>query len=178
MQRSSSEPAPSGGVFPAVPEIIFSNWREELHRAGLSSGVKSAYALAVSGYLDYCSLNAISVTTASARAYMEDVIRRGLAKHPALWKEGLNWFFRTGRGHCAVQPLSGVPSLGQADTGAEHSAPPGFGIKAKAPGQSGFKHCGLAFDEERRNLGPLASGNRRTGPQAAWLWRGASCGRA
>ncbi len=53
--------------------------------------------MAISGYLEYCSYNALSVTTASARAYMDDVLRRGLAKHPEAWKEGLNWFFRTGR---------------------------------------------------------------------------------
>jgi hypothetical protein len=83
--------------------------------------MKSVYALALSGYLDYCSHNRVSVTTGSARAYMEDVIRRGLAKQPLLWKEGVNWFFRMGRGHCTAEPLSGVPSLGQADTGAPGS---------------------------------------------------------
>jgi hypothetical protein len=69
-----------------VPEVIFANWAEALHRSGLSSGIQSVYALALSGYLDYCNRNGISVTTASARAYMEDVVRRGLAKHPGLWK--------------------------------------------------------------------------------------------
>ena len=79
--------APDSSVpFPKVPDLIFANWREALHQCGLSPAVQSVYALAVSGYLDYCNHNGVSVTTASARAYMEDVLRRGLAKHPDLWK--------------------------------------------------------------------------------------------
>ncbi len=112
-------PTSPGTPFPTVPEVIFTNWREALHRSGLSSGLQRAYALALNGYVDYCTRNAVSVSTASARAYMDDVIRRGLAKEPALWKEGLNWYFRMGRQHCAAEPLTGLPSLGQADTGAE-----------------------------------------------------------
>jgi len=76
--------------FPWVPDVIVTNWREALHLAGLSAGVQTGYSMAISGYLEYCALNAISVTTASARAYMEDVQRRGLARQPDLWKEGLN----------------------------------------------------------------------------------------
>jgi hypothetical protein len=73
--------------------------------------------MAVQGYLDYCTHNAISVTTDSARAYMDEVTRRRLAKLPELWKDGLNWFFRAGRQHTSVTP-HGVPPLHQADTGA------------------------------------------------------------
>jgi hypothetical protein len=72
--------------------------------------------------LEYRSRNSVSVTLPSARAYMEDVIRRGLAKHPQLWKEALNWFFREGRRHCgAAPPLvdRAMPTMGQADTGAQ-----------------------------------------------------------
>ncbi|PWU10392.1 MAG: hypothetical protein C5B50_25620 [Verrucomicrobia bacterium] len=48
---------------------------------------------------------------------MDDVTRSGLARHPELWKEGLNWFFRSGRQHTSV--ARGVlPALNQADTGA------------------------------------------------------------
>ncbi len=119
MPPPSEPPASSGEPFPRTPQIIFANWREALHRTGLSPAMKNLYALALGGYLDYCTRNAISVTTASARAFMDDVTRRGLAKEPALWKDALNWFFRMGRQHCIAEPLSGVPSLGQADTGAE-----------------------------------------------------------
>jgi len=94
----------SGLPFPTVPEVIFANWREVLHASGLSPGMKTVYALALGGYLEYCSRNAVSVTLASARAYMEDVIRRGLAKHPQLWKDALNWFFHEGRRHCQAAP--------------------------------------------------------------------------
>lgn len=95
---SQPDVTPSSGLpFPNVPEVIFANWREDLHRSGLSPGLKSVYALALSGYLEYCERNGVSVTTASARAYMEDVVRRGLAKHPELWKEGLKRRWREPR---------------------------------------------------------------------------------
>ena len=74
--------------------------------------------MAVQGYLDYCGHNGISVTTESARAYMDDVMRRGLARQPGLWKEGLNWFFKAGRKPCGTTRGS-VPSIGQADTGSQ-----------------------------------------------------------
>jgi integron integrase len=115
--------APASGLpFPTVPEVIFANWREVLHRSGLTPGMQAVYTMALSGYLEYCSRNAISVTLASARAYMDDVSRRGLAKHPQLWKDGLNWFFREGHRHCGTAPLltdHALPTLGQADTGAQ-----------------------------------------------------------
>src|SRR3974390_2306128 len=94
----------SGLPFPTDPEIIFTNWRESLHRSGLTPGMQAVYAMAISGYLKYCSRNTVSVTKASAQAYMSDVIRRGLAKHPQLWKDGLNWFFREGGRHCGTVP--------------------------------------------------------------------------
>jgi hypothetical protein len=116
MQTAQSSPA-SGLPFPRVPDVIFANWREALHGSGLSSGIQAVYSLAVAGYLEYCARNGLSVTAASARAYMGDVVRRGLAKQPQLWKDGLNWFFRAGRQHCAATRPDGVPTLGQADTG-------------------------------------------------------------
>jgi hypothetical protein len=103
--------------FPRTPQIIFANWREALHQGGISSGIQTVYAMAIQGYLDYCAHNSISVTTDSVRAYMDDVTRRGLARRPELWKDGLNWFFRAGRQHTSVAPR-GVRPLGQADTGA------------------------------------------------------------
>jgi integron integrase len=112
----------SGLPFPTVPEVIFTNWQEVLHRSGLTPGMQAVYAMAVSGYLEYCGRNAVSVTKASAQAYMADVIRRGLAKHPQLWMDGLNWFFREGRRHCGTAPQLAdrtIPTLGQADTGAQ-----------------------------------------------------------
>jgi hypothetical protein len=111
----------SGLPFPTAPEVIFTNWREALHRSGLTPGMQAVYTMAVGGYLEYCSRSTVSVTKASAQAYMSDVIRRELAKHPQLWKDGLNWFFREGRRHCGTAPLladHALPTLGQADTGA------------------------------------------------------------
>jgi integron integrase len=108
----------SGAPFARVPEVIFPNWREALHASGLSAPLQRLYALAITGYLDFCARNGVSVTAHSARAYMADVTRRALAQQPQLWKEGLNWFFRAGRQHCAVPRLDNLPTLGQADTGA------------------------------------------------------------
>src|ERR1051326_9022040 len=117
MNQANVPAASSGTPFPRTPDIIFANWREALHQGGFSSGIQTVYSMAVQGYLDYCAQNGISVTTESARAYMDDVTRRDLARDPELWKEGLNWFFRAGRQHTSVARGS-VPALGQADTGA------------------------------------------------------------
>ena len=118
MDQASPPPTP----FPGQPEVIFANWRETLHRSGLTPGMQSVYTVALGGYLEYCSRTGVSVTTASARAYMEDVIRRGLAQDPELWKDALNWFFREGHRHCGTAPRltdRALPTLGQADTGAQ-----------------------------------------------------------
>ena len=52
----------SGLPFPTAPEVIFTHWREVLHGSGLTPGMQAVYTLAVSGYLEYCSRNAVSVT--------------------------------------------------------------------------------------------------------------------
>src|SRR5262245_49680129 len=111
------EPKPSLAIpFPTIPAVIFANWREVLNRTELPHKVRSGYALAIAGYLDYCRANGLSVTTPSARAYMADAERRKLAGQPQLWKEGLNWFFREGKQTSGLQPPD-VPSVGRADTG-------------------------------------------------------------
>lgn len=102
--------------FPRRPTVIFANWRETLHAAALSPHVRAVYATAIEGYLEYCRASGLSVTTESARAFMGDAQRWQLARHPELWKEGLNWFFRNGHKTGVPQP-PGVPSVGQADTG-------------------------------------------------------------
>lgn len=99
-----------------VPSVIFANWREVLNVARLSELTRSGYALALTGYLDYCRRNGLSVTKESARAFMADVERRQLARNPALWKAGLNWFFTQGRRVSAWVP-GGEPTPGAADTG-------------------------------------------------------------
>ena len=87
----------------------------------------------MSGYLEYCSRNAISVTTLSARAYMDDVIRRGLAKHPQLWKDALNWFFREGRRHCEAAPRLAGPRPAHARPGRYGSPALGTAADRAAP---------------------------------------------
>jgi hypothetical protein len=49
----------SGLPFPTAPEVIFTDWREALHRSGLTPSMQAVYTLAVSGYLEYCSRNAL-----------------------------------------------------------------------------------------------------------------------
>ena len=99
-----------------VPSVIFANWREVLNLARLSEPTRSGYALAITGYLDYCRRNGLSVTKESARAFMADVERRQLARNPPLWKTGINWFFTQGRRASAWVP-GGEPTPGAADTG-------------------------------------------------------------
>ena len=96
--------------------MIFTNWREVLNAAALSQAVRAGYATAITGYLEHCRGNRLSVTSESARAFMADAERRQLARNPKLWKDGLNWFFHNG--HKTSGPLPpGVPSQGQVDTG-------------------------------------------------------------
>jgi len=111
----SQEPA-GARPFPTVPTVIFAHWREVLNHSGLADRVRSGYALAIGGYLDYCRRNGLSVTFESARACLADAERRQLARNPSLWREALRWFFKEARRTSALQP-QGVPSLGHADTG-------------------------------------------------------------
>ena len=77
MNPADAMPVSAGIPFVRTPQIIFVNWREELHRSGLSAGIQTVYCMAVQGYLEYCGHNAISVTTESARAYMDDATGTG-----------------------------------------------------------------------------------------------------
>lgn len=96
--------------------MVFSHWRELLNGLAVSGAVRAGYALAISGYLEFCRHNGVSVSLQSARGYMSEAERRGLAHNPKLWKDGLNWFFKEGSRSSGLRP-SGVPTVGQADTG-------------------------------------------------------------
>src|SRR5215831_15153748 len=106
------ESAASGRRIVAMPAVIFAHWREVLNGLALSQAARAGYALAISGYLDYCRLNGVSVTLETARGYMSDAERRGLVHNPKLWKEALNWFFKEGRRSSGAVLPPGVPSLG------------------------------------------------------------------
>ena len=108
--------APASASPSRVPEIIFANWREMLNQLKLARDVRHTYAQAIEGYLNYCVGNGLSVGLESARGFVSDALRRGVAKDGAAWKAALNWFFRAGRQRSAPQP-EGVPTLGHADTG-------------------------------------------------------------
>ena len=113
----NAESAPQRERLAALPAVIFAHWREVLNGLALSQAARAGYALAISGYLDYCRLNGLSVTLETARMYMSDVERRKLAHNPKLWKEALNWYFKEGRRSSGIAPPPGTPSPGQADTG-------------------------------------------------------------
>ena len=52
----------AGGLpFPRVPTVIFANWREMLHQSKLCAAAQAGYSLAITGYMDYCRLNGLSV---------------------------------------------------------------------------------------------------------------------
>jgi hypothetical protein len=106
----------SSKALPEAPEVIFTNWREILNSAPAPHALRQGYIRAIEGYLDYCRQNGISVAKESARNFMGEVLRRKLATDPQLWKDGINWFFKTGRKTSGPVP-PGVPSVGQADTG-------------------------------------------------------------
>jgi len=108
--------APNSLPFPTSPAVTFANWLETLHQTNLPKAAQAGYEMAIRGYLDYCRHNHVSATAESARAFMADAQRRGLARNPELWKQGLNWFFIEGR-KISSQHLPGTPSIGQADTG-------------------------------------------------------------
>src|SRR5690348_1063234 len=88
----------------AVPTVIFPNWREVLNQSERAEAARAGYSLAITGYLDYCRRNGLSITTQSARWFMADVERRKLARNPGLWKQALNWFFAQGRRSSAWTP--------------------------------------------------------------------------
>jgi hypothetical protein len=52
--------------------------------------------MAIQGHLDYRTQNGASVTIATARAFMSDVERRGIARQPQFWKDRINWFLWPG----------------------------------------------------------------------------------
>src|SRR5215831_9373637 len=99
-----------------APEIIFANWREILHGSAVRGEMRRIYERGIEAYLDYCRLNGQSVTTQTARDFMSDATRRGLAPREGRWEKALNWFFREGKRRCAPQPEK-APSVGRADLG-------------------------------------------------------------
>jgi hypothetical protein len=49
--------------------MVFSHWRELLNGLAVSGAVRAGYALAISGYLEFCRHNGVSVSLESARGY-------------------------------------------------------------------------------------------------------------
>jgi len=102
---STASPAP----------VLLSHWREMLNLASLDGQTRAAYTEAIEGWLDYCLISNLSLTVESARGFISERTRRGDIAKPALWKAGINWYFRQAK---ALEPLpGGVPSIGRTDVG-------------------------------------------------------------
>ena len=130
-------PASVPGSDTRAPDLIFTNWREMLHRVNLGRTTRYAYAQVIERYLGYCLGNGLPVRVESARGFVDDALRRQLTGEGDTWKAALNWFFRAGRQRTAPQP-EGVPSPGQVDTGKTpwQSRSPGSGIGFSPPARS------------------------------------------
>ena len=57
-----SHKSTGGQHFPTVPAVIFAHWREALNGSRLADHVRAGYSLAITGYLEYCRRNGLSVT--------------------------------------------------------------------------------------------------------------------
>jgi integron integrase len=117
--------------------VWFPGWAEALAREPWPPARREACRRIIAWYLHECKKRGWAVSVASARQFMEvvDRERQPAAERLAVWKEGLNWFFRR-----AAEPatravarvvgeepakagttngpvMSDVPTLGQADLG-------------------------------------------------------------
>lgn len=118
--------------------VWFPEWAEALVQEPLVEGRREAYRQVIVRYLHECKQRHWAVSVASARRFMETVEReqQPSAAKLAVWKDGLNWFFRraaareqgrvvrvAGRGQPAQTGptggpvMSDVPTLGRADLG-------------------------------------------------------------
>jgi hypothetical protein len=87
MAASNSNPV-TGLPFPKTPEVIFTNWLEALHRSGLSLAVQTVYAMAINGYLDYCTHSGLSVTISSDLHARHEPPRPGPQKPTGCFRPG------------------------------------------------------------------------------------------
>ena len=113
---TASSPAPQTRTEGPVPDVIFANWREELHNSGIARHILSNYEYGIGRFVECCVLTGQTVTRQSASSFLSDARRRGLAPPDGLWELGIDWFFVNGLQRCAPQP-DGAPSPGKADLG-------------------------------------------------------------
>jgi len=76
--------------------VWFPNWAVVLAKVKLKALDRGAYRLAIIGYLSFCKRSRQRATVASARLFMAEVeAQRRLSRAQlALWKDGVNWFFK------------------------------------------------------------------------------------
>lgn len=76
--------------------VWFPQWAEVLARFQSSVSKRRAYQRAIGEYLRFCKQSRQRATLESARQFMQQVEakRRLGVSELAIWKEGLNWFFR------------------------------------------------------------------------------------
>lgn len=89
--------------------VWFPNWAVVLAKVKLKDLDRQAYRLAIVGYLSFCKHSRQRATVASARLFMAGVeARRRLSMSQlALWRAGLNWFFKAAPGAPSGGALGG-----------------------------------------------------------------------
>lgn len=92
-------PAPAAAT-PKAP-LVFPGWPAALAADdSLAPGLRESYRWVISQFLQFCAPRQTGVSVAGAREFVE-LKRLELSPSPARlreWQEGLNWFFRRGRG--------------------------------------------------------------------------------
>jgi hypothetical protein len=101
--------------------VWFPQWVEVLARVRLPELRRQAYRQAVLAYLRFCKASRQRATVASAREFMAQVEgqKRSGVSQLAIWKEGLNWFFKAAAAspnHQSSIANSQIPPLGYEPT--------------------------------------------------------------
>jgi hypothetical protein len=88
--------------------VWFPKWAEALAQSRLRDFERQAYHIAILEFLRFCKYSRQQASIDSARGFMQQVEDRRQLKvsQLALWKSGLNWFFKS-----AKSPLLNPPML-------------------------------------------------------------------
>ncbi len=127
--------------------VWFPNWAVVLAKVRLKELDRQAYRLAIVGYLSFCKRSRQRATVTSARLFMAEVAaRRRLSQSQlTLWKEALNWFFKTA-------PSGGAPvnaPAGEALAAKSHADPVAMPCaKAKEPPLAASDRGGPEWERE------------------------------
>jgi len=99
--------------------LWFPNWSQVLEAdKSLTPGVREGYRRCIVGFLRFCKERGRGATKEAARSYVElaQLEQGPSAARLQEWKDGLNWFFRSGR-RGAGGLVRSMPSVGREDLG-------------------------------------------------------------